>query len=111
MQDLHIILQQEAKEGHGKYIWVETEFYEEKQKEIQSDKYIQIHFQSFLEDLLKNFYQSQDPTLQKALKERIEGLEDAIERVRKEKIRDAWHFAFVASRGGGKISTRDWASK
>lgn len=103
-QDINIILQQEAKEGHGRYIWVETEFYEEKQKGIQLDTYIRIDFQSFLGDSLKYLYQSQDSTLQKALEGRIEGLDDAIEGVRSGAIRDAWHFAFVASRGEERLS-------
>ena len=103
-QDFKTILQQEAEEKHGKYIWVETEFYEEKQKGIQFDTYIRIDFQSFLGDLLKYLYQSQDSTLQKALWGRIEGLDDAIEGVRSGEIRDAWHFAFVASRGEERLS-------
>ena len=103
-QDTYIHLQQEAKERHGKYIWIETEFYEEKRKQIQSSGYTQVDFQSFLEDLLKNLYKSQDPTLQKALEGRIEGLSDAITRAREGKIRDPWQFAFVASRGEERLA-------
>jgi hypothetical protein len=103
-QDLNVILQQEAKEGHGKYVWVETEFYEEEQKGIQLDTCTRVDFQEFFEKLLKDFYQSQKPILNKALKGHIEGLDDAVERVREGKIRDAWHFAFVASRGEDRLS-------
>jgi len=103
-QDINIILQQEAEEGHGKYIWVETEFYEEKQAELQPDMYIRVDFQEFFENLLKNFYQSQDPFFQKALKGRIEGLGDAINRVKKGKIYDVWWFAFVASQGEKRLA-------
>jgi len=103
-QDIITILQQESKERHGKYIWVETEFFEEEQKGKESESYTRVDFQSFLQDLLKNFYESQNPTLQKALEGRIEGLSDAIARVKEGKIRDAWHFAFVASRGEERLA-------
>lgn len=103
-QDINIIMQQEAEEGHGKYIWVETEFYEEKKAEIQPNMYIRVDFQEFFENLLKNFYQSQDPFFQEALKGRIEGLDDAIDRVKKGKIQDVWWFAFVASQGEERLS-------
>jgi hypothetical protein len=101
-QDFKTILQQEAEEKHGKYIWVETE-YEEEQKVVQLD-FIRIDFQSFLGDLLKYLYQRQDSTLQKALEGRIKGLDDAIAGVRSGKIHDAWHFAFVASVGEERLS-------
>ncbi len=97
-QDLNTILQQEAKEGHGKYIWTETELYEEKQTEIQPDTCIRVDFQEFFGNLLKNFYQSQDFVFQEALKGRIGGLDDAINRVNKGKIHDVWWFAFCTSR-------------
>ena len=100
--DLNTILQQQAKEEHGKYIWVETEFYEGEKKEIQLCT-IQVDFQSFLSDLQRDLYESQDPTLQETLRGRIEGLDDAIKRVEKGAIRDAWHFAFVASRGEERL--------
>ena len=102
-QDLNTILQQEAKEGHGKYIWTETELYEEKQTEIQPDTCIRVNFQEFFGNLLKNFYQSQDFVFQEALKGRIGGLDDAINRVNKGKIHDVWWFAFVASKGEKRL--------
>jgi hypothetical protein len=103
-QDLNMILQHEAKEGHGRYIWVETEFYEEKQAEIQPNEYIRINFQEFFGNLLKNFYQSQDHILQEALNGRIEALDDAIDRVTKGKILDVWWFAFCASQGEERLA-------
>jgi len=102
-QDLNEILQQEAKEGNGKYIWVETELYEGDKEGIQSDTHIQIDFQSFLSDLQREFYESEAPILKEALRGRIEGLEDAKKRANKGAIRDAWHFAFVASRGEERL--------
>jgi len=101
---LNTMLQQEAKEGHGKYIWIETDFYEKKQVWTSSDMYIQVDFQKFFGNLIENFYKSQDSIFQKTLEGRIEGLKDAIERVGKNKIHDAWHFAFVASKGEERLS-------
>ncbi|MBU4350581.1 hypothetical protein KJ830_10870 [bacterium] len=98
------IMQKEANEGNCKYIWVETEFYEEKQVEIQSNMCVRVDFQEFFENLLKNFYQSQDPFFQEALKGCIEGLDDAINRVNKGKIHDVWWFAFVASQGEKRLA-------
>ena len=103
-KDLNIILQQEAKEGNGKYIWIETEFHEEKQVEIQPDTYIRVNFQGFFGNLLKNLYQSQDPILEKALKGRIEGLDDAIDRVNKGEILDVRQFASFTSRGKERLA-------
>ncbi len=103
-RDINIIMQQEAEEGYCKYIWVETEFYEEKQAKIQSDMYIRVDFKEFFGSLLKNFYRSQDPLFQEALKGRIEGLDDAINRVNKGKIHDVWWFAFVASQGEKRLT-------
>ena len=103
-RDINIIMQQEAEEGHCKYIWVETEFYEEKQFKIPPDMYIRVDFKEFFGSLLKNFYRSQNPLFQEALKGRIEGLDDAINRVNKEKIRDVWWFAFVASQGEKRLT-------
>lgn len=105
-QDINRIMQKEAKEGHGKCIWVETEFYEEKQAEIQPDMSIRVDFQEFFENLLKNFYRSQDLFFQEALKGRIEGLDDAIDRVKKRKIQDVWWFAFVASQGEERLAQK-----
>ena len=102
-QDLNETLQQEAKEGNGKYIWVETELYEGDKEGIQSDTHIQIDFQSFLSDLQRELYESEAPILKEALRGRIEGLEDAKKRANKGAIRDAWHFAFVASRGEERL--------
>jgi len=103
-RDINIIMQQEVEEGHCKYIWVETEFYEGKQAEIQPDMYIRVDFKEFFGSLLENFYRSQDPLFQEALKGRIKGLDDAINRVNKEKIRDVWCFAFVASQGEKRLT-------
>ena len=105
-QDLNGIMSKEVEEGHSKYIWIETKFYEEKQDEVQPDKYIRINFQDFFGDLLKNFYQSQDPILQEGLKGRIKRLNDAIGRVNKKKILDVWWFAFSTSGGEEKIAEK-----
>jgi hypothetical protein len=60
MKDLFIILNEESKEGHGKYIWIETEFSGEEQVSIDPDKCIRINFEDFFESLLRNFYRSQN---------------------------------------------------
>jgi hypothetical protein len=103
-RNINEIMQKEADEGHCKFIWVETEYYEEKQDKIQSDMYIWVDFKEFFKSLLKNFYRSQDPLFQEALKDRINGLADAINRVNKGKIHDVWWFAFVASQGEERIA-------
>ncbi len=106
-KEINLIMKQEAGEGNGKYIWVETEYYEEKQTEIQPDMYIRNDFQDFFKNLLKKFYQSQDPFFQEALKGRIEGLDDAINRVNKGKITRCLVVCFRCFTGGEKISKRD----
>ncbi len=103
-KDLKRALQREAEENNCNYIWIETEEETEEEYEgTRSDKVIRINFQSFLNSLLKDFYQSEEPSLQRALAGRIEGLEDAIKRVNEGKITDAWHFAFCATQGWERL--------
>ena len=103
-RDLTETLQRGAKEGCDKCIIIETEFYEEEQGEIPSDENIRVDFEEFWGELLKNFYQNQDPILQKALKGRVKGLQNAIDMVIEGKIRDAFHLAFVASQGEERLA-------
>jgi len=103
-EDLKPKLKKEAKENNGKYIWIETE--EEAEEEYEGtrlDRYVRINFQNSLGSLLKGFYQSEEPNLQRALAGRIKGLRDAIKRVDAGKITDIWHFTFCATQGWGRL--------
>jgi len=103
-RDLRLSLHREAEEGNGKFIWIETEFFEEARDESGPEAEVGIDFASLLDELLRGFYESRAPHLRKALEGRIEGLDEAIESATKKEIRDAWHFAFVTSRGEEGLS-------
>ncbi len=102
--ELNLTLWQEASERHGKYIWVETHFYEDAVPKAQQEAYVRIDFQEFLKTLRSQLYESSNPVIQQALHGHISGLPDAVQRAQSGKIHDAWQFAFVAAQGEQTLS-------
>jgi len=99
---LNRLMRREACDGLLKVIWVETEFYEE----IASQRHtsdVRIDFRDFGDKLVANLYRSQNVDLQYALQGKVEGLDEAIRMAAARQIRDAWHFAFVASHGEERV--------
>lgn len=92
------VFREEAAQNNGKYVWIETEYYRIIADESPDRYKVTITLAQDFEDLLRNFYQTKDPTLQKLLKGRIDGLDEAVGLYKAGKIQDKWHFAFVASR-------------
>jgi len=103
-RDLRKALKAEVRDGHGRIIWLETEYYEEKTKKTETDEStyapIRINFRRFYHKLKDEFYESEAPVLMQTLADKLHGLSSAKNAVEKKKrIRDPWWFALVASQG------------
>lgn len=97
-EDLSGLLRHEAQEGHGKYVWVETQLLDEVAALERAPSRVRVDFGALLphlSDLLSN-----SAVLGDDLRGRVRGLEDAILAAERGQIQDAWHFNFVATRGG-----------
>jgi hypothetical protein len=101
-KELYRLMQQEASDGVLKVVWIETEFYEEAVNQRLSS-HIRIDFGSLIDQVVSNLYRSHDVNLQYVLQGKVEGLDEAIAEAKAGEIRDVWHFAFVASRGGKRV--------
>ena len=99
-EDLRRELLREAEENNGKYIWIETEA---EYEEAGLNECIRVNFRDFKDRLLEHFYKTSNPSLQRTLAGRIDGLEDAIRGIEKGEITDVWHFAFCATRGWERL--------
>jgi hypothetical protein len=99
---LNRLMREEASDEVLKVIWIETEFYEETIGQ-RSPSHIRIDFRKLGDQLVANLYRSPDVTLQFALQGKADGLDEAIAKAANDQIRDAWHFAFVASRGEQRV--------
>jgi hypothetical protein len=100
--DLNQLMRNEVPEEQLRVIWVETEFYQETITQRPPSQ-IQIDFSGFADELVRNLYRRQDVIFEFALRGQIEGLDEAISKTATGQIRDAWHFAFVASQGEKRV--------
>jgi hypothetical protein len=101
--ELYSLVRDEATDAQLGVIWVETEFYQEivSQRPIS---HIRIDFRSFVHQLIGNLYRRPDVIFEFALQGHIEGLNEALRKTTSNQIRDAWHFAFVASQGEKRVA-------
>lgn len=109
---LNQLMRDESSDSELKVLWLETEFYEDAALfDPPEESHVKIDFKSFVDQLVANLYRSRDGLFQNELRGQIEGLDEAISKAARNEIRDAWHFAFVASRGeeriGAEISRLD----
>jgi hypothetical protein len=100
--ELNRLMRDEASDAEIRVIWVETEFYQETASE-RPTSHVRIDFRSFVDQLVENLYRRRDVTFEFALRGQIEGLEEALRKAANNQIRDAWHFAFVASQGEKRV--------
>lgn len=99
---LNELMRDEASDAELKVIWLETEFYKDESFE-RPGSHVQIDFSAFLDQLLTNLYRSKNGIFVHELQGQTEGLEEALDGAAHNEIRDAWHFAFVASHGEEKV--------
>ncbi len=92
----------EAKQGNGCFIWITTDLDPfDKMKKKTGE--LSINFQSYYMKLVDTLYKSRDSRIQKLMIDKFPKLELAIEQTKKEIIKDAWTFNFVASNGFEKM--------
>lgn len=94
--------EEEAKEKlNGKFIWINTNYLEE----IDSDasNLITVEFASFYPKLLSDLYYTDNLIIKSAIDEKCPGLPKAIKLVDDKKVKDPWHFNFIATEGEKRI--------
>jgi len=86
---------------NGKFVWINTN-YLEAYKSDTTDSF-KIDFETFYPKLIESLYNSQDPIIKEIIKNKCTGLQDAIKLKEQGRIKDPWHFNFVASNGEQRI--------
>ncbi|MBI3139109.1 MAG: hypothetical protein HYZ15_11025, partial [Sphingobacteriales bacterium] len=96
--------EKEAKDAiSGKFVWISTNYLTGKQEETNDS--INISFEKFYPKLLNEFYGSQHPIIKDVIKNKCKNLHEAKElTTEKGRIKDPWHFNFIATNGEKRIS-------
>ncbi len=92
---------EEAKERlNGKFIWISTNYLEK----VKSDNsgYIHLDFEAFYPKLVSELYQTNNTVVNQILN-KYTGLKEAEKLKHRGKIKDPWHFNFIASNGEHRI--------
>lgn len=92
---------EEAKERlNGKFIWISTNYLEK----VKSDNsgYIHLDFEAFYPKLVSELYQTNNTVVNQVLN-KYTGLKEAEKLKQRGKIKDPWHFNFIASNGEHRI--------
>lgn len=104
-------LEHEARDGSARFIVIETDYHADKdaQTQNQGDTAIRVNLSEFISTLTPDFFGnpvlSQDANISPSdTKERENSFKEAISGVAEGKIRDIWHFNFVATRGEEKLT-------
>jgi len=94
--------EEEAKEKlSGKFIWINTNYLETKKSEYSES--INIDFENFYPKFLNELYQSQNPIICELIKNKCTGIEEAKKQKHNYRIKDPWHFNFIATNGEQRI--------
>jgi hypothetical protein len=94
--------EEEAKDKiNGKFVWINTNYLDSKQSE--KDESINISFEKFYPKLLKELYGSQHPVIRDVVINNCHGLQEAINLKEMGRIKDPWHFNFIATNGEQRI--------
>jgi len=90
----------EAKERiSGKFVWINTNYLDANNSD--STDAFNIDFEKFYPKLIEGLYKSQNPIVKEIIKNKCTSLQDAIKL--KGRIKDPWHFNFVASNGEQRV--------
>ena len=102
-------LTKEALQGNGKFIWVSTNYYQDEPSIKEVSNKIEIDFKLFCNKLVTDLYQSQNPSIKKALEGKAPRLQHAIERASQGFTKDTWTFNFIATKGEDKLAEEIYA--
>ena len=99
---LRFEFEEEAKEkSNGKFVWINTNYLEASNSD--STDSFNIDFENFYPKLIEGLYKSQNSIVKEIIKKKCTGLQDAIKLKEQGRIKDPWHFNFVASNGEQRI--------
>jgi len=104
--ELFNILKEEAKEGNGELVWIETTSPSVDDEAGSRKEDIQLDLAHFMHKLVHEFYLGEETLLQEALKKHTLELQDALDRVHEGKIKDVWHFNFCAAKGWERLASQ-----